>query len=88
MTGWQPASRVKTSRWGKVYAPPNEERCNPVHPHTPGCNIILPKNRANMLVEERPTKRLNLTKGTFFDLLPMDVLDDINNWFIGLEYQD
>ena len=41
-----------------------------------------------MLVEYCTTKILKLIKVTFFELLHMDVIDAINNWFTGLEYHD
>ena len=31
---------------------------------------------------------LNLTKGTLFDHIPMDVIDAVNSLFIGLERHD
>ena len=35
-----------------------------------------------------PTKRHKLEKGTLFDLLPMDIINDIDYWIIGLEHND
>ena len=80
VTGWQPASSVKPSGWGKSKKN-NEVKWHPVRPRAPGHRQIIPKRHATMLVENRPTKIIHLTKGKLFDLLPMDVFAAINNWF-------
>ena len=42
-----------------------------------------------MLLEyDVPPKIHKLKKGVFFDLLPMDILNEIYDWLIGLEHID
>ena len=41
-----------------------------------------------MLMEDFPKKKLNITKGTLFNLLPLDIINGIDTWIIGLEWND
>ena len=40
------------------------------------------------LITKRPTKKLNLTNASLFDLLPTDILADVDTCIYGLNYCD
>ena len=62
----------------------NEEKWYPVRRQSPGRWLILTKRHANTIMKYCTTKRLNLVKKVLFDLPPMNVLDAIGNFIIGL----
>ena len=38
--------------------------------------------------KDRPTKICAIKKGNLFNLMPTDILNVIDMWFVGLEYHD
>ena len=54
----------------------------PVH------KITIPRCPAPTLGGDLPTKIIKLKKGTLFDLLTLDILNYIDTWITGLEYND
>ena len=79
MSSWQPASSFTPSGWGKTGKTSSEVWRNwkTANPHAPFSTLMIPKRPANTLMEYLPTKGINLKKGTLFDLLNLDIINDI-----------
>ena len=50
--------------------------------------MIIPKTPEVTRVDNCPTKRFNVTKGSTFNTLPMEILSTIYYWINILEYND
>ena len=88
MSGCQPDSSVTASDWSKTIKTPIEAwpNCKPTYPRALSHTLIIPRRSATTLVEYFPTKILKLDKGTLFDLLTLDILNEIDTWIIYLKY--
>ena len=75
MSGWQHASSVTPSGWGKTVKTPSKAwlNCKPARPCMSGHPLIIPRRPTPTLVEYFPTKIIKLKKGTLSDLLSLDI---------------
>ena len=87
MTGWKPASIVAPNGWEES---PSDACYNskPAYLRMSVCTSIILKRTAPTIVEYSPTKIPELYKGTLFDLLPLNIINDIDTCIIGLKYND
>ena len=64
------------------------EYWKPERPQEPGHQLILPERPEGTLVDNHPTKRVNITKFGLFYTLPMKLLSTIYDWITSLKYND
>ena len=86
MSVQNPVSSTEPGGWGTV---PTDAWRNwkPERPKAPGCKHIIPKHPTYILLEDDgPIKRPKLGNGTLFYLLPMDIINVVDDWIIGLEH--
>ena len=88
---WQPTSSTRPHNWSNSTSKewdtmPHKAECKPkiCMPGHPICT----KLHTTKLVYTRPTKRLKIAEGSFFDILPINILTLIDDWIIRSEYKD
>ena len=86
MSGWNPAHITAPGVGGT--SPSDAWRdCKPECTKSPGRKPITPKHpTAKWLDYCGPTKSTKLENGTLFYLLPMNIINVIDDWLIGLEH--
>ena len=86
MSVWDPVPSTAPSGWDTA---PTDAQRNWKHerPKAPVRKpIILESPTATLLDDDGPTKIPKLDNGMLFDLLPMDIINFINDWLVGLEH--
>ena len=85
MSGWNPVPSTTPSGWGTACSDAwrnwKHER-----PKSLGHKLIIPKRTSATFLEDDDPKSHKFEKGELFDLLPINILNYINDWIIGLEY--
>ena len=84
----QPASTITTSGWVNFVQLSEVNIFPPVCPCAPFRRTILSHCQTNTLLEYHPLERLHPVNISLFDILPLDVLADINSWLIGIKCHD
>ena len=59
-----------------------------IRPRIPERCVKHQKRTEGPLVDNRPTKRVEIKKGSLFDTLPLEILSIIYNWYISFEYNN
>ena len=86
VSGWIPVPSTKPSGWVSA---PSDICCNWKPESTKALghkSLILERSTATLLENDGPAKRTELKNGTLFDLLPMDIVNVIDDCLIGLEH--
>ena len=88
MASWNPAPIIVPFCWGNahIYAWYNWK---PGHTKALGRKPILLKFPDDAFLDYYgPSKRPKIENGVLFDLIPMDIINVINDWIIGLEHNE
>ena len=88
MSVWNPATSTLPSGWGTG---PTYSWCKwkPERHKAPVSETIIPKNPVATLLEDNgPKKMTKIKNGALFDLLPMDIINFIDDWIIGIEHNE
>ena len=86
MYNWKPSPSTKASGWGTA---PSGSWRKPDIPKSPGCKpIITEHTTATLLEDDGPEKRPKLKNGALFDLIPMDIVNVMDDQLTGLEHKE
>ena len=82
---WQPTGITPPHIWTN---PIRVESWAHERPHAPGRRIIIIKSLKGNIMDNRPSKRFNISKGGLFHTLPVEILSIIDDWVKIFEYND
>ena len=86
MSGWNPTPSTLNSGWVTAHIQVFRN-WKPECPKSPECKPIIKKRPTDMVLEsDVHTKGPKLNNGALFYLLPMDIINVVNNWLIGIEH--